>query len=123
MIRIGGTFPGECHLQESESDYSKVKVMTNNKRMGAPSRENVISITSSTDCTSADKRNLGWGQMNYFQWQKFGRKYSHKYSDKSQNKVILKTFGANIYLIGLHQSGLDVSDTCPAQCAVKQILN
>ena len=31
MIRIGGTFPGECHLQESESDYCKGKVMTNNK--------------------------------------------------------------------------------------------
>ena len=40
---IGGTFPGEFHLQENESDYSKVKVMTNNKRMGEPSRENVIS--------------------------------------------------------------------------------
>ena len=28
------TFPGECHLQESESDYCKVKVMTNNKIIG-----------------------------------------------------------------------------------------
>ena len=46
MIRIGGTFPGECHLQESESDYSKLKVMTNNKSESyqiKPSQENVIS--------------------------------------------------------------------------------
>ena len=43
MIRIGGTFPVECHLQESESDYCKV---TNNKSESyhiKPSGENVIS--------------------------------------------------------------------------------
>ena len=123
MIRIGGTFPGECHLQESESDYCKVKVMTNNKIIGG---------TFPGECHlhhELDRLHFGRQAQSrmradeLFSMAEIREKILAQIFRQSQNKVILKTFGANIHLFRLHQSWLDVSDTCPAQCAVKQIWN